>query len=140
MEPVALKDRRIIEAQIGRKPRGLIGVGLRCSHGYPQLGVVSPLVEGEPFPTIYWLTCPFLQREIDRLEAGGWIGRLERRVASSSELMEGMAWAHRQYIADRLSLLKPEGREELEPRGILEDLAKKGIGGIAADLEVSFRR
>ena len=88
MEPVSLEDQRIISSQIGREARGVIGIPRRCVYGYPQVVTVYPLINSTPFPTIYWLTCPYLHREIAVLEATGMIARLERAIATDHELRE----------------------------------------------------
>ena len=130
MESISLSDRNVIAAQIGRRPRGLVGVPVRCSYGYPQVIRVRPLVDGRPFPTLFWLTCPYLAKEVDRLEADGWIGRLERRMAEDEGLRAGMAQAHERYIEKRVALLSDGERHTIESRGQASSLLEKGIGGI----------
>lgn len=132
MEQISLADERIIEKQLGRMPRGLLGIARRCRYGYPQVTVVYPLVEGEPFPTTYWLTCPFLSKEIDRLEAQRWVERATARAKSDKTFRNDLERAHRAYIAARLHLLTSEDRVCLRRTGMLRDLTEKGIGGIAA--------
>ncbi len=131
MEQATLEDERIITAQIGRRPRGLDGVALRCPYGYPQVIVVHPIVEGEPFPTTYWLTCPYLSKGIDRLEAEGLIGKLEEKLRGDDSLRERLAAAHRSYIVERDRLLSAADRRYLEERGMMRSLNERGIGGIA---------
>jgi len=131
MESVSLSDRTVIAAQIGRQPRGVSGVPVRCSYGYPQVIRVRPLVEGKPFPTLFWLTCPYLAKEIDRLEADGWIGRLERRMVEDDRLQECVERAHERYIELRSALLTGEDRRSIEDGGLESGLLGKGIGGIA---------
>ena len=131
MESIPLSERNVIAEQIGRRPRGLAGVPVRCSYGFPQVIWVRPLVDGKPFPTLFWLSCPYLVREVDRLEADGWIGRLERRMAEDEELRAGMARAHERYIERRSALLSNGERRTIESRGQAASLLEKGIGGIA---------
>jgi len=126
-----MNDRDAIAAQIGRPPRGLLGVPVRCSYGYPQVIRVSPLVEGKPFPTLFWLTCPYLTHKIDHLEAVGWIGRLERRMSEDAALRAGMERAHERYVAERAALLSDEERLVAAGGGLGASLLEKGIGGIA---------
>jgi len=92
---------------------------------------VSPLVDGAPFPTLYWLTCPFLRTAIDRLEADGWISRLEAQLALDSELAAGMILAHRRYVETRQALLEPEEHRLLVEQGMNQALSERGIGGLA---------
>ena len=131
MEQATLKDVRVIAQQIGRRPRGLYGIAVRCPYGYPQVIVVHPIVEGKPFPTIYWLTCPYLSKGIDRLEAEGLIGKLEEKLRGDDSLRERLAAAHRSYIVERDRLLSSADRRYLEERGMMRSLNERGIGGIA---------
>ena len=131
MESIPLSDRNVIAAQIGRRPRGLAGIPVRCSYGYPQVIRVRPLVDRKPFPTLFWLTCPYVVKEVDRLEADGWIARLERRMAENEELRAGMARAHERYIEDRVASLSDDERRAIESRGQASSLLDRGIGGIA---------
>lgn len=124
-----MSDERIIAGQIGRTPRGLLAIGRRCVHGYPQVVVVRPIVDRAPFPTLYWLTCPHLRTAIDRLEADGWIGRLERRIASDDRLAAAFAAARQRYVAERLRVLTDAERRSLEAAGRMAALTERGIGG-----------
>jgi hypothetical protein len=131
MESISMNDRNVIAAQIGRRPRGLVGAPVRCSYGYPQVTRVHPLVDGMPFPTLFWLTCPYLAKGVDRLEAGGWIGRLERRMAEDESLRAAMERAHERYVELRSALWTAEDRQSIEDGGLASSLLGKGIGGIA---------
>ncbi len=131
MESILLSDRKVIASQIGRRPRGLLGVSVRCLYGYPQVIRVHPVVDGVPFPTLFWLTCPYLVKAVDRLEAEGWIGRLEQKLSEDEALRAGMARAHRRYVEARSALLSGDERWTIESRGLASGLLEKGIGGIA---------
>lgn len=131
MEPKALNDRILVAAQIGRCPRGQFTVSVRCSYGYPQVIRVHPVVEGKPFPTLYWLTCPFLSKEIDHLEAAGWVKRLEALVMEGGAVRSAMEAAHQRYCLQRDQLLSSEEKRALEADGTLAGLEGRGIGGIS---------
>jgi hypothetical protein len=133
MEPTAITDRAILAGQLGREPRGRIEVEVRCSHGFPQVIRVFPLLDRRPFPTLFWLTCPHLCREVARLEAGGWIHELETRLAQDVRLRERLFAAHRGYIDERRRLLDEATSEDVGLIGIRarEDWRARGIGGIA---------
>lgn len=122
MERGSLTEADLIARQIGRKPRGEYAVASRCPHGFPRVLRVSPCVDGTPFPTLYWLSCPFLRRAVGRLEAEGWIGRLEQRVADDAELRSALYRAHDAYVAERESRIAA-----MAPVG---GVAAGGIGGI----------
>jgi hypothetical protein len=131
VERVTLTDRRTIAAQIGREPRGLSGIARRCSYGFPQVVRVHPVVEGKPFPTLYWLTCPWLCGAIDRLEAAGRIAELEERLSTDLDMARRLDAANDAYVADRSGLLSRAEVDDLRARGFLESLTERGIGGIA---------
>lgn len=76
-----MEDAAVIEAQLGRPPRGLARVAARCPHGRPAVAEQeSYLAGGEPFPTTYYLTCPWLVAGIARVEAGGGVERFSREA------------------------------------------------------------
>jgi hypothetical protein len=131
MEPVSLADEMIIACQIKRQPRGLVSIAKRCVHGYPQVVTVYPLIDGKPFPTLFWLTCPLLQCELAALEAAGMIARLEQSIATDDKLAQQLATAHRAYMKERNGLLSKEDLEYLEKHKMLFSLLERGIGGIA---------
>ncbi len=136
MEPLTLTDRRILAAQLDRPLRGTCQVATRCRFGYPQVVLVHPAMEGRPFPTLFWLSCPFLVHEIDRLEAEGWIKRIESLLSSDADLAVRFAQAHRAYTEERLALLNLEDRAALEAAGTLTSLTQRGIGGTADRMRV----
>ncbi len=128
------RDRAIIEHQLGRPPRGLINIEVRCPWGYPAVVRVAPLLkekdEIEPFPTLFWLTCPILREQLSRLEERGVIAQLEGEIARNPDLRERYFEDHRRYAQERFSLLSPEEQEFLQGRGWLEALRDRGIAGI----------
>jgi hypothetical protein len=79
----------------------------------------------EPFPTIYWITCPKLRSYIGRLEEEGRISMLERRLREDPKALQSMEEAHTTYRNDRWSLLTPTDQEELRARNW------NYVGGIA---------
>jgi hypothetical protein len=94
--------RAVVAAQIGREPRGDVSVAATCEHGLPLVIRTPPRLEtGEPFPTLYWLTCPLAARKIGVLESGGTMRGLNEKLASEPELAEACAEAHERYRSDR---------------------------------------
>jgi uncharacterized protein len=80
-------DRAAVGRQLGRPPRAFRRVVVRCPFGHPAVTEQSPYDEaGEPFPTMYWLTCPQLVAAVSRLEAAGGVERWTRAVQESPEL------------------------------------------------------
>ncbi|MCK5584632.1 DUF501 domain-containing protein, partial [Candidatus Bipolaricaulota bacterium] len=131
MEREAMNDDKVVARQLGRTPRGAFSVSVRCSYGYPQVIRVHPVVEGKPFPTLYWLTCPFLSREIGHLEAAGWVKQLEARMVEEPELRSAMHEAHQRTWSQRDQLLSSEEKAALAADGTLVGLEGRGIGGIS---------
>jgi hypothetical protein len=131
MERVTVGDRELIARQIGRAPRGNYTIACRCVHGFPQVLQVPPVVEEKPFPTLYWLTCPFLCRAVSELEGQGWVGRLEQTLAAEADLRAALDRADAEYVATRWGLLSVDEERGLAGRGQLRELDARGIGGIA---------
>ena len=79
-------DLRIVAEQLGREPTIPFTVVARCAPGHPLVIRNAPVDgDGRPFPTSYWLTCPNAVRSVSRLEADGWIARLNRGVRCSKQ-------------------------------------------------------
>ena len=129
------RDLGIIARQLGRPPRGVVAIERRCRWGFPQVIKVYPLLkEGskwEPFPTLFWLTCPTLIRQLAKLEHQSYIARLERLIAEDERFRMAYRKNHEEYIAERWATLSPEDREFLERQGLAEALRQRGIGGLA---------
>ena len=80
-------DLAAAERQLGRGPRSLVAVAARCPYGRPSVLVQAPYgASGEPFPTLYWLSCPALVQAIGRLEGAGGIELLAGELARDPEL------------------------------------------------------
>jgi hypothetical protein len=102
---VPAADRDVVSKQLGRAPRGDWRVQLRCSHGYPAVIAVSPLLEaGELFPTTFWLTCPWLVAAVSGLESAGSAARWTARLASDVRLAQAVAAADLAYRRARATL------------------------------------
>lgn len=103
-EPAELSpiDHSVVTAQLGRPPRGLRGIAHRCQCGLPDVVTTSPVLEdGTPFPTLYYLTCPRARAALGRLEAGGLMADMSRRIVSDPALAQAHQAAHRDYLAHR---------------------------------------
>ena len=118
--PPGPRDLEVVAWQLGRPARGVVAIARDCPYGYPQVTVNHPLRrEGdsfEVFPTLFWLTCPYLVEEVARLESAGWVKRLEARLREDPELAARYARAHEAYRKERLSLLSQEDRAFLKQK------------------------
>jgi len=83
-------------------------------------------VNGEPFPTMYYLTCSYLVAALARLEAGGGVARWGRTAAEDTTLAASLASA----TDDQRRIRRELGGEGGKPDGGASlDL---GIGGARA--------
>jgi hypothetical protein len=74
----------------------------RCPCGSPDVVETAPrLPDGEPFPTLYYLTCPRAAGAIGTLEASGVMREMTERLASDDALRARFAAAHAAYVRAR---------------------------------------
>ena len=121
--------RDFVTERLGREPRGFCDVSAFNAQGTPAVIRVSSVVDGKPFPTLFWLIDANISLKIDRLEAAGWIARLQRDVDISATLQEQMALAHEAHKRVRETFLSEAERTLLTDRGMMSALADRGIGG-----------
>jgi uncharacterized protein len=87
-------DEEIVERQLGRRPRALRRVALRCPFGRPAVTEQAPFDEnGRPFPTQFYVTCPHLVAAISRLEAAGGVERWSAAARDDPELATSLSAA-----------------------------------------------
>lgn len=126
----------MIKEQLGREPRGVLGITTSCEHGQPQVIINRPIMtsdsEVEIFPTLYWLTCPYLRREISLLEGEGVIAQFEKRIKEDPEFAAQVEKNYQDYATRRLALVPTEvqGRIRSEYPERFQVLAETGVGGI----------
>jgi hypothetical protein len=100
-----MEDRAVVERQLGRPPRAFHRVVVRCPFGMPAVTEQTPYDDAdEPFPTTYYVTCPFLVAAISRLEAAGGVERWSERVATDPDLAESLQRATREQRQVRKEL------------------------------------
>ncbi len=98
-------DLNIVEAQLGRPPRGVRAVAHRCPCGLPDVVETSPrLPDGTPFPTLYYLTCPRATATVSALESAGRMREMSARLDSDPELAAHYRRAHELYLARRAEI------------------------------------
>ena len=128
---ITSEDLLKVEQQLGRSPRGIKEVVCYNKNGWPRVVRVSPMVAGKPFPSHYWLTCEILKKEIDRIEADGWVKKLENEyLAKDEDLREKVAQDHKSYIEDRMNFIKEDGLEGKIEQKYWSSLSERGVGGI----------
>jgi exopolyphosphatase / guanosine-5'-triphosphate,3'-diphosphate pyrophosphatase len=103
-------DFEAVRQQLDREPTTPFTVVARCSGGHPLVIGDAPFdVDGHPFPTTFWLTCPEAVRAVSRLEAGGAIARMNDRAQSEEAFRSGLEAAHRAYALERGEMAKEAG-------------------------------
>lgn len=89
-----MDDVELVSWQLGRPARAFRQVAVRCVHGVPAVTEQKPYcADGAPFPTTYYLTCPWLVAAIARLEATGGVERWTLVAAGEPALRESLARA-----------------------------------------------
>src|SRR3990170_2741293 len=122
-----MDDRAVVARQLGRQPRAFRRVVVRCPFGLPAVTEQVPYdVNGEPFPTMYYLTCSYLVAALARLEAAGGVERWGRTAAEDAALAASLARATDDQRRIRRELA---GGGEESDDGASLDL---GIGGASA--------
>lgn len=108
-----MDDVAVVARQLGRAPRAFRRVVVRCPYGAPAVTEQHPYdVDGEPFPTTYYLTCPQLVAALARLEAAGGVGRWSDAVARDETLAASLRQATEEQALVRRELAAGrEGRD-----------------------------
>ncbi len=100
-----MDDRAVVERQLGRPPRALLRVAVRCPWGRPAVSEQAPFgADGDPFPTTYYLTCPDLVAAIARIEAAGGVDRWTRAATDDPALAASLERANAEQRALRRAL------------------------------------
>jgi hypothetical protein len=90
-----MEDEALVARQLGRPPRAFRRVVVRCPYGRPAVTEQWPRdAAGEPFPTTFYLTCPYLVAAISRLEAAGGVERWSERAREEPQLRKSLERAN----------------------------------------------
>jgi hypothetical protein len=123
-------DAKLIASRAGKFESSVARGVIRCSRGLPIVLICDALLHMRPFPTSFWLVCPYLTRIAGRLESGGGVAEME---SLSSD--KGGAWLNYHVLHSllRLRLLGSKRAEYLKRYrpGILRSLIAGGVGGIS---------
>ena len=103
-----------------------------CKYGYAQVIVCKPFSNKmRPFPTTFWLTCPYLIKLAGKIESQGGISELEAYMRAKELHHE---WQQYNYIHQiiRLNLLEKNSCAFMRKyhTKIFRTLIRSGIGGM----------
>jgi hypothetical protein len=120
-DPTVVTDRdlEVLAEQLGREPRGVVGIAARCVCGRPLVVRTAPrLPDGTPFPTTYYLTHPGAVAAASRLEAQGVMKEMTERLGEDPELAAAYRGAHEHYLARRAELGQVEEIDGISAGGM----------------------
>lgn len=128
---ISQTDIDIIRAQIGREPQGIIKVAARAANNVPLVLQMRSIVDGKPFPTLYWLCSKDLHKAIGTIETQGWVKQIEQRISEDEVLRDKFFANHQQYVDKRRREMLAQDVTTIEQRGFSELFERYGIGGIS---------
>lgn len=127
MDRVSIEDKKIVQFQLGRDINNPFIVKRRCEWGYPICIESQLIYNDKPFPTLFWLTCPFLSKRVGRLEEKGTVKFLEKRILENPHLRNKYLKAHEDTIKLKKEMLKKyDGLKDWQ----IDSILSRGIGGI----------
>ncbi len=127
------EELKVIKKQLEREPDNLSDVAKYCPFRRPAILLTSPFEEGQGvFPTIYWLSCPYLVKEVSKLEDRGLISDLTLKLKTDESFYQKMKKAHEIYARRRMNLLGQKKVEIIKKisSDIIKVLKYSGVGGI----------
>ncbi len=118
-----IDDQTVIATQLGRSPVAGASVAYRCQTGFPVVTRNTGLTKtGNPFPTLFWLTCPKARRAVSRLEAAGVILELKKQLAENPDWLQRLSDSDAHYRSERAQALS-------DLSGSAASLSAVGIAG-----------
>jgi len=92
----------VLQAQLGRPARGVIGIAARCACGNPTVVATAPrLDDGTPFPTFFYLTHPAATAAMSTLEAEHVMPELAALLDEDEEVRAAYQRAHEAFLEAR---------------------------------------
>ncbi|MFP8967946.1 DUF501 domain-containing protein [Pokkaliibacter sp. CJK22405] len=120
-----------LRQQLDREPRGMEAIAVSTDEGIPLVVRMRTVVEGRPFPTLYWLSSKDLYKAISVIETQGYIKRLEAEIAEDADLRQALHDSHQDYVNQRTAAMRDEDRDALIAQDKLDYLNRLGVGGIS---------
>ncbi len=130
-------ESRVVALQLGRAPRDPWRTAVRCPFGYPSV-IASPpvLADGDRFPTLAYLTCPWLAENAAAEESAGATAQWALRAAQDPELAEGLRSAD--AALRRLRTMESGGDDPCTDVGIAGQRDPLGVKCLHAHLALAL--
>ena len=123
-------QRDIIRQQIGREPHGLRDIAYATDKGVPVVLTMAPVVDGKPFPTLYWLCSKDLHKAINQLETRGLVKELEQRLKDDEDFMAAYQANQQAYVTARWANCSAQDKQLLKDKNFNDLFDSYGIGGL----------
>ena len=138
--PIFLREIKFLESTYSDKKQRfdsslVIASGKRCKFNHVQVIICSPISCNSrvirPFPTTFWLTCPYLTKLAGKIESQGGVSQLEEYIKSNGLIHDWTKYNLLHQII-RAGLINKNLREFLmrHKPGLIKNLMRGGIGGI----------
>ena len=128
-------DQHYVTACLGRTPQGVVGVAARRRTGEPTVIINLPLLPHvetwQPFPTLYWLVDPDLNKIIADIERKGGVQQIEQAIAIDTSLQVAHREDNNFYAMARWAVLNHKEKQAAKELGMDDILEHTGIGGVA---------
>lgn len=129
-KPATKKDEDFFKFSIGREPDGLFAVLKHCRFGHPMAVASFPILRGEPFPTMFWLTCPHLIKVCGKLEAALFHKQLEAEIENAEKLKSDMKIAQNKMVEIRKAVA------EAVDAHLESSVLESGIAGVKNPMSI----
>ncbi len=128
------EDENVIKRQLNAAHVRSMGIVEKCRHGYPRIILLSPMaslnneeINYEAISNVFWLTCPYLNDRIHRIESDGLSVRISDFVHNDLMFRGIMNRAHAHFYYLRKNLFQDYFKTSL-PESKMR-VFNTGIGG-----------
>lgn len=129
-------DVEVISKQLGAQEVFLCSIAERCIYGYPRIIVLSPVKNENEKETInygalrnvFWLTCPYCNDVIHKLENDGYISKIENFIQENRLAREWMNSAHSHMYFIRKKIYR-DFFKDIYPEELIS-FFNTGVGGV----------
>lgn len=110
-----VNEKVLVERLLGRAARVPYRVILRCGQGIPIVLQADPVFKEDgiwkPFPTVFWLACPSLRKELSALENEGKMMKCRNLLETDEKFrvafIEGQEWLAEYRLNEAVKITGP---------------------------------